>query len=40
MTCESNDGAAISNYEALIDHIIKTTDMQVALIPHVVWGHK
>lgn len=39
MTCESNDGAAISNYEALIDHIIRTTDMQVALIPHVVWGH-
>ena len=37
MACESNDGATISNYEALIDHIIRTTDMQVALIPHVVW---
>ncbi len=25
------------NYEQLVQHIIDTTDMQVALIPHVVW---
>ncbi|WP_455537610.1 polysaccharide pyruvyl transferase family protein [Terrisporobacter sp.] len=37
MTCESRKGATINNYEALIHHIIKTTNMQIALIPHVVW---
>ena len=27
----------MENYEGLIKHIIDTTDMQVALIPHVIW---
>ncbi len=26
------------SYEALLQHIIDTTDMQIALIPHVVWA--
>ena len=30
----------IKNYERLIEHIIATTDMQIALIPHVVWEGK
>ena len=34
---EAKAGITMSNYKALIDHIIKTTDMQIALIPHVVW---
>ena len=29
----------MENYEGLIKHIIDTTDMQVALIPHVVWDN-
>lgn len=32
--------STIRNYERLIEHIIATTDMQIALIPHVVWGGK
>lgn len=35
--CETNKGATMQNYTALIQHIIDTTDMQIALIPHVVW---
>lgn len=35
--CEEKKGSTMSNYEQLIKHIIETTDMQVALIPHVVW---
>ena len=27
----------MKNYKALVEHILKTTDMSVALIPHVVW---
>ncbi len=38
MTCESNEGATMENYSELIEHIIKTTNMQIALIPHVVWS--
>lgn len=34
---EYNKGTTMKNYEALIQHIINTTDMQIALIPHVVW---
>jgi len=30
-------GAAMRNYENLVDYIVKSSDMQVALIPHVVW---
>lgn len=39
MGCEKTEGATMLNYEALVEHIIKTTDMQIALIPHVVWDH-
>lgn len=34
---ESVAGITKLNYEQLIENIIKTTDMSVALIPHVVW---
>ena len=37
MSYETSDGSAMKNYENLIQHIIETTDMQIALIPHVVW---
>jgi len=36
---ETNKGAAFNNYIRLIDHIITTSDMNIALIPHVVWSH-
>ncbi|MDU6198526.1 MAG: polysaccharide pyruvyl transferase family protein [Intestinibacter bartlettii] len=35
--CESKKGSTMANYEELIKYIIDTTDMQIALIPHVVW---
>lgn len=35
---ETEAGITMSNYKALIEHIIRTTDMQIALIPHVVWS--
>lgn len=35
---ESVPGIAFENYKHLISHIIESTDMQVALIPHVVWN--
>ena len=38
MSYETSDGSAMNNYENLIQHIIETTDMQIALIPHVVWA--
>ncbi|MGN1180112.1 MAG: polysaccharide pyruvyl transferase family protein [Suilimivivens sp.] len=34
---EKTDGITMKNYRALISHIIEKTDMQIALIPHVVW---
>lgn len=34
---EQNKGMALQNYVTLIRYIIKQTDMNVALIPHVVW---
>lgn len=37
MSYETGKGSAMENYENLIQHIINTTDMQIALIPHVVW---
>ena len=37
MECETIPGIAFENYRKLIAHIIAHTDMQVALIPHVVW---
>lgn len=36
---ESNKGVTLQNYIELINYIINQTDMQVALIPHVVWSH-
>ena len=36
---EEQGGATMANYVALIEHILKQTDMAVALIPHVVWSY-
>lgn len=36
---ESNQGVTLQNYIELINYIINQTDMQIALIPHVVWSH-
>lgn len=34
----SKDSArTLANYEALINHILSTTDFHIALIPHVIW---
>lgn len=38
MNCETDDNITLKNYELQIEHIIETTDMQIALIPHVVWA--
>lgn len=37
ISCEEKLGLTMENYKALVQHIIDTTDIQVALIPHVVW---
>ena len=34
---ETSKGIAYENYKNLIKHILDNTDMQVALIPHVIW---
>jgi len=34
---ETKAGITMASYRALVEHIIRTTDMQIALIPHVVW---
>lgn len=34
---EKTTGITMKNYKALIQYILKNTDMSVALIPHVVW---
>lgn len=39
INCECKKGIALQNYITLIEYIIKQTDMQIALIPHVVWTH-
>lgn len=36
---EKATGVTLKNYVQLIRYIIEKTDMQVALIPHVVWSH-
>lgn len=36
---EKATGVTLENYIRLIQYIIEKTDMQVALIPHVVWSH-
>ncbi len=37
MSCESSDGITRENYIQLIDYILNQTDMNIALIPHVMW---
>ena len=37
MRAEKHLGISIENYRTLIQHITENTDMQIALIPHVVW---
>ena len=37
MQSESAGGMAMKNYQALVNRILKTTDLQIALVPHVVW---
>lgn len=37
--CENSDGVTMNNYHQLIAYIVSKTDMNVALIPHVVWPH-
>lgn len=39
MGYEKNQGMALQNYVNLLKYIIKETNMQIALIPHVVWSH-
>ncbi len=34
---ENIEGITVGNYEKLIEYILDSTDMSVALIPHVVW---
>lgn len=36
---EKNKGQTLENYISLMQHIIDTTNMNIALIPHVVWNH-
>jgi polysaccharide pyruvyl transferase WcaK-like protein len=36
---EERTGAVMASCERLIEHILATSDMNVALIPHVVWDH-
>lgn len=36
---EKAAGMTLENYVRLIQYIVEHTDMQVALIPHVVWSH-
>ena len=36
---EKNQGMTLKNYMTLIQYLIDHTDMQIALIPHVVWNH-
>mgnify|MGYP000223037495 CR=1 FL=1 len=35
---EKTPGITMQNYKALISHILETTDLHIALIPHVVWA--
>lgn len=37
--CEEKEGITLKNYESFIQYIIDNTDMNIALIPHVVWEH-
>ena len=37
MDNETKAGITLENYKELIRHVLETTDLQIALIPHVVW---
>ena len=37
MQSEKFSGIAMKNYQVLVQHILQTTDLQIALVPHVVW---
>lgn len=37
LKCEGCESMAYENYRRLVEHILATTQAQVALIPHVVW---
>lgn len=37
MNYETNEGNALKSYEKLVEYILNETDMNVALVPHVVW---
>lgn len=39
MKSETSGGIVFKSYTRLIQHIIDTTDSQIALIPHVLWEH-
>ena len=39
MGLEKGDKITFKNYSNLVEHIINTTDMQIAFIPHVTWEH-
>ena len=39
MKSETSEGIVFKSYTKLIQHILDTTDSQVALIPHVLWDH-
>lgn len=36
---ETVSGITISNYKKLMEHILRTTDSSIALIPHVMWNY-
>lgn len=38
MENEKKSGIAMENYKALVNYILDNTDLEVALIPHVVWA--
>lgn len=37
ISCEKQRGCTFANFSELVKHIIRNTDMRIALIPHVVW---
>lgn len=37
LSCEKSVGITIDNYKRLVEYILDNTDMNIALVPHVVW---
>ena len=37
MNYETNEGNALASYEKLVEYILNETDMNIALVPHVMW---